>query len=261
MKKLIVLMFSLLLVFSLAACSQSQNNDETTKIKNKDKDNKVTFYITRHGKTIFNTNDRVQGWSDTPLTEDGIKVAEDLGKGLKVEKVKFDAAYSSDSGRAIETENLVLKNSGQKDVKLNQDKNLREVYFGIFEGDLNGAMWGQIMKTLHQNSMESLMKLGLPKIVDTISAIDETKQAENWQQVSNRFKISIDQIAKKQEKNGGGNVLIVSHGMSINAFISIIAPDQQLDQLENASVTKVEYKDGKYTVKSVNDMSYVKKGQ
>lgn len=39
------------------------------------------------------------------------------------------------------------------------------------------------------------------------------------------------------------------------------APDQPLVQLENASVTKVEYKDGKYTVKSVNDMSYVEKGE
>ena len=29
------------------------------------KDNTVTLYITRHGKTILNTVDRVQGWSDS----------------------------------------------------------------------------------------------------------------------------------------------------------------------------------------------------
>lgn len=56
-------------------------------------------------------------------------------------------------------------------------------------------------------------------------------------------------------------VLIVSHGMTIDAFLSIIAPDQPLVQLDNASVTKVEYRDGKYKVKSVNDLSYVKKGE
>ncbi|MFD2387434.1 hypothetical protein [Enterococcus rivorum] len=31
--------------------------------------------------------------------------------------------------------------------------------------------------------------------------------------------------------------------------------------LKNASISKVTYKDGKYKVESVNDMSYVEKGQ
>lgn len=29
---------------------------------------KVKLYIARHGKTMFNTIGRVQGWSDSPLT-------------------------------------------------------------------------------------------------------------------------------------------------------------------------------------------------
>ena len=28
----------------------------------------TTLYIIRHGKTMFNTIGRTQGWSDTPLT-------------------------------------------------------------------------------------------------------------------------------------------------------------------------------------------------
>lgn len=35
----------------------------------------TTLYIIRHGKTMFNTIGRTQGWSDTPLTkqeEEGI---------------------------------------------------------------------------------------------------------------------------------------------------------------------------------------------
>lgn len=31
----------------------------------------VTLYIARHGKTMFNTIGRVQGWCDTPLTQKG----------------------------------------------------------------------------------------------------------------------------------------------------------------------------------------------
>ncbi|MDR1232245.1 MAG: histidine phosphatase family protein, partial [Spirochaetaceae bacterium] len=28
----------------------------------------VTIYVTRHGRTLFNTKDLVQGWADSPLT-------------------------------------------------------------------------------------------------------------------------------------------------------------------------------------------------
>lgn len=62
---------------------------------------KTTLYIVRHGKTMFNTIERVQGWCDTPLTKQGQEGIHYLGKGLK--DVDFSFAYSSDSGRAIET--------------------------------------------------------------------------------------------------------------------------------------------------------------
>ena len=31
----------------------------------------VKLYLVRHGKTMFNTIGRAQGWSDTPLTAEG----------------------------------------------------------------------------------------------------------------------------------------------------------------------------------------------
>lgn len=61
---------------------------------------KLNVYLVRHGKTMFNTSRRVQGWSDTPLTNEGIEVAEFLGRGLR--EIPFDAVYTSDRGRTIE---------------------------------------------------------------------------------------------------------------------------------------------------------------
>ena len=104
-------------------------------MKEKKEEKPVEFYLVRHGKTMLNTTDRVQGWADAPLTKDGVVVAENLGKGLK--EVKFEKAYSSDSGRAIETAKIVLDQSGNKDMNINQSKNLREACFGEFEGELN----------------------------------------------------------------------------------------------------------------------------
>ncbi|MFJ6963209.1 MAG: phosphoglycerate mutase family protein, partial [Lactiplantibacillus plantarum] len=40
---------------------------------------KVKLYIARHGKTMFNTIGRVQGWSDSPLTPFGEEGIRELG--------------------------------------------------------------------------------------------------------------------------------------------------------------------------------------
>ena len=59
----------------------------------------MTFYVVRHGQTLFNVMGKVQGWCDTPLTDEGVRAAQSLGRGLA--EVDFSAAYSSDSGRAV----------------------------------------------------------------------------------------------------------------------------------------------------------------
>jgi len=49
--------------------------------------------------------------------------------------------------------------------------------------------------------------------------------------------------------------------LTINAILATIDLNQSIVGIENASVTKIEYRNGKYTIKSVNDMSYVEKGK
>ena len=58
-------------------------------------DGTVTFYITRHGQTAYNVASRVQGWCDSQLTDEGIRVARLLGRGLA--EVPFAQAYCSDA--------------------------------------------------------------------------------------------------------------------------------------------------------------------
>ncbi|MFC2746442.1 MAG: histidine phosphatase family protein, partial [Parascardovia denticolens] len=59
------------------------------------------MYIVRHGQTYFNRYNRLQGWSNSPLTQAGIADAHKAGE--KLAQVVFSAAFCSDTTRAEQT--------------------------------------------------------------------------------------------------------------------------------------------------------------
>ena len=67
---------------------------------------KKTFYLMRHGQTLFNLRRKIQGASDSPLTDLGIEQAKEAGEYLK--DVDFDHYYSSTSERASDTLELAV---------------------------------------------------------------------------------------------------------------------------------------------------------
>lgn len=128
MKKIWGVMAALCFVFVLAACSSSEaeeNNDGDTEGSEKEvveaeSNDELTIYIVRHGKTMLNTTDRVQGWSDAVLTPAGEEVVTQAGIGLK--GIDFQNAYSSDSGRAIQTAEIIMEeNETSSELDLNTD--------------------------------------------------------------------------------------------------------------------------------------------
>ncbi|MBG9907537.1 histidine phosphatase family protein [Bacillus paranthracis] len=255
-------MVSFCLVASLTASLIGCSANEDQKVKEKKEEKPVEFYLVRHGKTMLNTTDRVQGWADAPLTKDGVAVAEYLGKGLK--GVKFEKAYSSDSGRAVETVKIVLDQSGNKDRNVKQSKDLREVCFGEFEGELNHTFREKLAQANNMTYEQFMDNFDIDMMQKTAANIDQSKQAEDTETVTKRMKKEVNQIAEEVAEDGGGKVLVVSHGISLMDLLYSISPES-LNEVEeglgNASVSKVVYKDGKYKVESVNDMSYVEKGK
>ncbi|MGX7243682.1 histidine phosphatase family protein [Enterococcus quebecensis] len=267
-----------LLSMVLAGCSGNGTAKEEKKADTKEKENtEVVIYFARHGKTMLNTVDRSQGWIDAPLTPAGVEVAEQLGKGLS--DVTFDKVVTSDSGRAIETAELVLKNNGQEKLtkEMTKDKRLREYNFGTYEGLMNEEMLTAVAKEKGQTYEEynNWMKevgfyKGIIEFADILSDMDKknVKEGVNWpaedsKTIVSRLTAGLDDIVKDAEKEGANNILVVSHGMSIITLLGELDANADLPDggLKNASVSKVTYKDGKYTVDSVNDLSYVEKGK
>ena len=250
--------FSLLaiILLMLTGCSTSGAKTSDSNAST-DKTDEVVLYVTRHGKTMFNTVHRAQGWSDTPLTDDGVKVAEQLGKGLKEKKITFKSAYSSDAGRARETARLALKNNGQSDLQVKESKNLREVCFGSYEGENDEVMWGDAGKELGYDSYED----SVPEMLSALKKIDKSGMSEEWDGVRHRMQKELTEIAEETAEDGGGNVLVVAHGMSILSMISDMTEETpEGGQLANASVTKIVYKDGKFKVKEVGNTAYAEAG-
>lgn len=246
-----IYLYVLLPLIIISCGSKVKEKPVSSEVKNKE----LVMYITRHGKTIFNTMDRVQGWADSPLTPAGVEVAEDLGRGLK--DTVFNMIVTSDAGRARETADLIMKYNKQPDVYRWETKDLREWYFGSFEGDFNKVA----IEASQKSSNKPMNEFTIPEMANNIAASDPEKLAEDWNAIATRVKRALDKITTEGEAKGGGNILVVCHGLTISAIVELLDSSQAKPGLHNASVTKVIYKDGKYSVVSFNDMSYVEQGK
>lgn len=203
----------------------------------------VTFYLVRHGETQFNVEKLMQGWCDAPLTKAGESQAAKLAQGLK--SVPFVAAYSSTSERAMDTANAVLA-VGDRGLNLQLSKNLREMYYGTAEGKPQTAL-----------PTDRPLNDYLTKGFDNVGG-------ETWAQLNARMKSTLDEAAKTYAPLGG-NILVTTHGMSIMATLQALFPKdiqsimaQISHGLDNCSVTTVEYNNGVWTLKGINDTSYLK---
>lgn len=146
----------------------------------------VTFWYVRHGQTLFNKLDKMQGWCDSPLTEDGIKDAQKARDILK--DVHLDAAYTSTSERCRDTCAIVLEG---RNIPVHETKGLKEINFGTWEG-------------ISQSENREI-------IAPRLSAVHwDDLGGDSYESLSSRIRETCKAIY--DECNDGEHVLIVSHG-------------------------------------------------
>lgn len=89
----------------------------------------MKIYLFRHGETDWNKARRLQGQSDIPLNAFGRELAVKTAEALQ--DISFDRAFSSPLSRAVETAQILLRNS---QVPVATDRRLLEINFGDCEG-------------------------------------------------------------------------------------------------------------------------------
>ena len=216
---------------------------------------KTKLYIARHGKTMFNTIGRAQGWSDSPLTEAGERGIHELGIGLREAGIQFQQAVSSDSGRTIQTMGIVLEELGLTGkIPYRYDKRIREWCFGSFDGAYDGELFLGVLPRVFR--VDDFHHLSLMELAEGIVEVDTAGWAESWETLRDRILDGFTTIAKDVESQGGGNAIVVSHGMTISTLIYLIDPNAFKELvLDNGSVTVIEYEDGQFKLEAVGDLS------
>jgi hypothetical protein len=80
----------------------------------------------RHGQSTWNRDNRFIGWTDTPLTDDGVLEARVAGDMLAKSGILFDEVHTSLLRRSIRTTNLVLMEMGQEYIPVHKHWRLNE---------------------------------------------------------------------------------------------------------------------------------------
>ena len=109
--------------------------------------NMTTLYLVRHGETVDNVNQIMQGQTQGKLTENGIRQAQEVRDQLASED--FSAIISSDLKRSVDTAKIIAE---PHDLEVVQTPLLRERDWGGFTGrfipELKGEVWPDDIETL-----------------------------------------------------------------------------------------------------------------
>lgn len=119
---------------STAAVDKKESTQKSRKFHSLNTQTKYQICFLRHGQSTWNRDNRFIGWTDTPLTDDGVLEARVAGQMLTRSGMKFDEVHTSLLRRCIRTTNLVLMEMGQEYINVHKHWRLNERHYGDLVG-------------------------------------------------------------------------------------------------------------------------------
>lgn len=185
--------------------------------------------LVRHGQSTWNKENRFTGWTDVPLSEQGVEEARKAGKLLKEKGFSFKLAYTSYQTRAIKTLWLVLEEMDLMWITEKKSWRLNEKHYGELQG-LNKAetaeKYGDAQVLLWRRSFDvppQALAKDDPRspFVDPRYAglADEDKPlTESLKEVIERM-IPYWESDIKPDLMKTGELLVAAHGNSLRALV------------------------------------------
>ncbi len=200
--------------------------------------------LIRHGKSVWNIQNRFTGWVDVPLSEAGITEAQNAGKAiLSAGITHYDIAFSSYLQRAINTTWLVLQEMDLMWIPQQNDWRFNERHYGNLQGKNKAEAieeYGEDQVFQWRRSYSTL-----PPLLETRQTIPDKRYNGVDMPTGESLESMLPRIIAAYEENivpqlkQGKNVLLVAHGNTLRGLV------KYLEKIEDDEINAVEIATGK----------------
>lgn len=194
---------------------------------------RMKILLVRHGETDWNVAKRIQGCTDIPLNETGIRQAEKLAEVLAERDVPIRGIYTSKLKRAADTARIAAERLGKEWSVL---EGIEEINFGLWEG----CSWEEVAEKFPAEYQAWRKN----------RRYENPPQGESYQKLLERVMGALQKLLKElQEENGEtadeGDIVIVTHSADIMTLLSFIYDTPFYEMVkryktENAAVIEIE---------------------
>ena|SRR5690625_429025 len=186
----------------------------------------TSICLVRHGETDWNKKTKIQGWTDIPLNETGIKQAKNCSEHLA--KENWDLIISSPLKRAKQTAEIINE---ILNVPLFTMEEFKERNYGDVEG---------MSRTERDETFPDR----------------QYPNAEQLTDLMERAMKGIDIIHKKYNRK---KVLLIAHGGTINAILAKLSDNKigsGITKINNCSMTHIYHANESWHIKNYNIRTY-----
>lgn len=198
----------------------------------------MLIFLVRHGESEGNRDNKFRGRVDFPLTEIGLKQADELKEFLK--GFDFVRIISSPLKRSVQTAQPI---ADLKKIKIEKDESFNNISLGPWEN-------------LEKDYVEKIF----PKEWEIWKKTPEYLEVDGMEKLDDVMERSLKRI-KELVNTSKGNILIVTHRAILKPLVSgllgIPKPYFWKIHFDPASTTIFEYKNENFILKNLNINHYL----
>ncbi len=157
------------------------------------------LFLVRHGRTVMNSQNRWQGRTDSPLTDEGIVQIKKVSEKLISSGAR--GIYSSGIQRAITSARIISAITGIP-----------------VKGECDGLNERNLGKLEKLTSDEIRAIYGIEFTTITSTEIEKIEGVEKWADFVNRIFTTLNKIRSRED----GNLILVTHGGVLRAVYNTI---------------------------------------